>query len=409
MRHHAPSTHAAPRIPRRRRGVALALALAAIVVIGALIAGAFYSSNNQYRLTRTSGNEPRALAAAELGLNSVITSWTSARTNAIRVGASDSLADTTLAGGTTLKRRWRKLSPTMFWVLATASSDGGNGQLPSQRSLSAVMHIEIPEFKIAGAVMSRGTTGASGNIQISGNDVNPSNWDCPPEGSPTAAIAGNNTSTNVTTTGGCNGGVCLTGTPQIKDTALVADTMSFSNFGVFNYDSLTVLANKVFTTGTTFAQVAPTTTLSGGSLVCNTTDANNWGDTGHVALGTVPGPCESYMPVVWLKGPTQSWTINGNGGGQGILLVDGNLTLQGQFKWTGLIIVKGKVTMSGNGGNGSTGVKVTGAIMAMNRANAGDTFSGTGSVQFSRCVLQTVAGKFATAAPMKYRAWADVF
>jgi Tfp pilus assembly protein PilX len=391
---------------RARPGIALVVALGAVVVIGALVAGAYYSSLTEYRTGRSTSAEPRALAAAELGLNSVMSSWTQARTFALKVGADSTMADTTLSDGTVVSRSWKKVSPSAFWVVSRATAGGQNGQTRTQRRVGAIMHIAIPELKILGAVTSRGATSVSGNTAVMGTDMNPPGWDCPPPGSTAAALVVNDSATNATTTGGCGSAACLTGSPKIKDsTALVKDTTTYSNFGGFNYDSLTKLASLTFTTGTTFSQLGPKLTLL---LACDLTNANNWGDTGRVALGLLPGPCEGYMPVVWLKGATQSWTLNGDGG-QGILLVDGNIKFAGQFKWTGLVIVKGTVTTGGNGGNGNTGVKIYGALMAMNRGNGINTLAGTGQIQFSRCALQSVMSKYATAAPLKHRAWADLY
>ena len=410
-RHHIDTLAPQP-VPRAgsaaRPGIALVVALSAIVVIGALVAGAYYSSLTEYKTGRSTVAEPRAMAAAELGLNSVMSSWTSARTFALKIGADSALADTTLSDGTVVSRSWKKVSPTTFWVVSRATAGGQNGQTRTQRRVGAVVHIAIPELKILGAVTSRGATSVSGNVAINGTDMNPPGWDCPPPGSTASALVVNDSATNSTTTGGCSSAGCLTGSPKIKDsTLLVKDTTTFSNFGGFNYDSLAKLADgaRTFTTGATFSNVGPKLT---GSLACDLTNANNWGDTGRVALGLLPGPCESFLPVVWLKGATQSWTLN-NDGGQGILLIDGNVKFAGQFKWTGLIIVKGTVTTGGNGGNGSTGVKIYGALMAMNRGNTTNSFAGTGTVQFSRCALESVTSKYATSAPLKHRAWTDLY
>ena len=56
-------------IGRPRRGFALAVAIFAIVVIGALVAGIFYASTQQYRIGRNQVLQARADAIAEYGLN----------------------------------------------------------------------------------------------------------------------------------------------------------------------------------------------------------------------------------------------------------------------------------------------------------------------------------------------------
>ncbi|MEP6690280.1 MAG: hypothetical protein ABJD07_03935 [Gemmatimonadaceae bacterium] len=55
-----------------RPAFALAVALAAIGVIGALAAGVLFASTEQYRATRASELHARALAAAEFGLVAVL-------------------------------------------------------------------------------------------------------------------------------------------------------------------------------------------------------------------------------------------------------------------------------------------------------------------------------------------------
>jgi Tfp pilus assembly protein PilX len=57
---------------KRREGFALAVAMVAIVVIGALIAGAFFTSTQEYRIGRNSLIDQRAFAAAEAGVTQPI-------------------------------------------------------------------------------------------------------------------------------------------------------------------------------------------------------------------------------------------------------------------------------------------------------------------------------------------------
>ena len=62
----------APRAGALRAGIAMPVALFAIVAIGALIAGAFFSSTQEFRIGRNSVFEPRALAVAEMALNGTL-------------------------------------------------------------------------------------------------------------------------------------------------------------------------------------------------------------------------------------------------------------------------------------------------------------------------------------------------
>src|SRR5207302_10243500 len=73
---------------------------------------------------------------------------------------------------------------------------------------------------------------------------------------------------------------------------------------------------------------------------CDRTVTTNWGD------GVNPSqPCGTYFPIVHIQGDAN---INGVQG-QGILLVDGSLTVQGRFQWFGITIVRGTLKTARGG------------------------------------------------------------
>jgi hypothetical protein len=381
-----------------RRGIALPIALAAIVVVGALIAGVFFASTQEYRAGRGTLSAQSASHAAEVGLNSVISSWNMARTSATRVGRSGQMNDTTV-GTARVTRRYSRISPTIFWVTVTATQGGGS-DARSYKRLNGIMRVDSPDFKIMGPITSRGMTEIGGSIKVSATDTVLPGWDCPPGGTPGAGLVVNDSAANVMIKGV---NFELTGDPKIKDsTSMIRDTMTFSKFGGFTFEALALTASKVFTVPGSFNTVAPTHSSPG---VCNIGNPYNWGDTSHV---NGPRGCEDYYPTVHLQGASNSYVLGGTGGGQGILLVDGNLTLAGGFKWTGIILVKGATTLAGTSGAG--GVKVVGGIMSMNRVSPADTnqYIGNSSITFSRCAISQVTTRIATVKPLKARAWQDV-
>lgn len=384
-----------------RQGMALPIALAAIVAVGALIAGVFFASTQEYRVGRNSLATQRAMQAAEVGLNSIVSSWTTPRTNAARVGTTASLADTTI-DGVSVKRQYSRVSPTTFWVTVTATLGGGALEGRAVKRLNSIVRIETPDFKIMGAITSRGTTSVAGSTLISGNDTTPKGWDCPPGAVGQSAGLVANAATTTGTGSNCTGFACVTGTPKVLDSAsMVGDTMNFTKFGGMNYDSLTKLASKVKTDASVAYQPNPSYLVDG--VTCDIANGNNWGDTSHVDA-TVG--CDGYYPVVHLKGPTLTYNLNGTSGGQGIILVDGNVIINGKFRWTGLILVRGFVTINGTGG--ADGTKIVGAVAAMNRGTGTNTFTGNSSIAFSRCAVEQVTSRLATAAPLRQRAWADL-
>ena len=73
----------------RRSGFALPVAVFAIVIIGALVAGAFFASTQEFRIGTNTIQQTRALGAAEFGLNETHANWNSRleHDDAARAGA----------------------------------------------------------------------------------------------------------------------------------------------------------------------------------------------------------------------------------------------------------------------------------------------------------------------------------
>ena len=90
--------------------------------------------------------------------------------------------------------------------------------------------------------------------------------------------------------------------------------------------------------------------VAGGTCAASTIPAN-WGEPNHAVPAS---PCESYFPVIHVAGNLKLTS----GRGQGILLVDGDLEVAGNFSFMGAVIVRGGLKMSG------TGNKIVGATMA---------------------------------------------
>ncbi len=74
--------------------------------------------------------------------------------------------------------------------------------------------------------------------------------------------------------------------------------------------------------------------------------------------------------------------------GDGLLIVDGDLTVDGGLEYYGLILVKGQIHFTGGS---SQGVNLFGAILAGDRASAADTVGGSFSFRYSSCALSQTA------------------
>src|SRR2546428_9388885 len=94
------------RILRDERGMALAVAIFALVVVGALVAGAFFAGTQEQRVGENSRRVTQSFGAAETGLNEIIRNWQPKVINRVRQYPLDSvvvplnLADTITPDGT---------------------------------------------------------------------------------------------------------------------------------------------------------------------------------------------------------------------------------------------------------------------------------------------------------------------
>src|SRR5262249_13384562 len=124
------------------------------------------------------------------------------------------------------------------------------------------------------------------------------------------------------------------------------NSASLTTFGDMTFDGMTALATKILQDGT-YTGVDPSLNADGS---CNKADQKNWGDPSSPTT-----PCGSYWPIVWIQGNSSSPTVNGNHG-QGILLISGDLNVQGGFEWYGPVLIRGHLKTAGTGGHFNGGV-----------------------------------------------------
>jgi len=124
----------------------------------------------------------------------------------------------------------------------------------------------------------------------------------------------------------------------------------------------------------------------------------NWGEP---AVKT--DPCFNYFPIIYHNGDLK---LQG-GRGQGILLVEGDLTATGGMVFYGPVFVTGTLSTSGNSGQGA---KFFGGVIAGNVALDDLTkLAGGALVNFSSCALKRALGGSATPAVFNERSWAQIY
>lgn len=385
---------------KNERGMALAITVFALVVVTALVAGTFYAATQEQRVSDNGRRSVAALGAAEAGIDDVVTNWSSSLnkkgtypTDSATFGSSSSLLNTPANSGKYYATVY-KLNANLFLVdvtgrdLSSSSTTQGIG-IGGRERLGVLVSIQPINFGISASLMTRNGVSLQGNAQVDGHDNSPaaggtdSVWSSCTTGS---ALAGVATSSGATVTTGGNGAV--NGVPPVSQ-----DSSIGTKFSVV--DSLySALANRA------------TIVLSGGNYktapsfngtACNTSDVLNWGD------GTASDSCSSYFPIIHITGNV---TLNGDQG-QGILLVDGNISVQGSYQFFGITIAKGSI---GSAGGGTTAAHFYGATMAQDvNLTTTNTLSGKATLLYSSCAVQTVINNAAVTSLLRSRSWVQLY
>ena len=373
----------------RRDGFALAVAMFAIVVIGAMIAGAFFASTQEYRVGRNSITQARAMAAAEQGQTAVLADWDREWNSTFSSGETSDWIDVPVddGAGSSARVRFTRLDMVTFWMVSEGIAGGSGRDVEARRRTGAVLRLALPDIDFLGALTTRGTTRIGGSSYINGHDSNPTGWSCAAPGASLPGIAINDP-TKIQTSG-CSDLSCIAGDPKVAGMPAAGDDSTYFEYGSSNWDDLVAMASVRMSGGNYTIQPV---SLNG---ACTTTLVTNWGEPDK---GT-GSPCESYYPIIYATG-----NLNLNGvRGQGILLVDGDLSIQGGFRFYGPVIVKGSLKTTGTGGH------INGAVMAANVDLETNTVLGNAVVNYSSCALLTVLSNTSMPRLASQRAWMDLF
>ncbi len=391
-------------ISGRREGFALAGALLAMVVVGALITGSFFAASQENAIGLSSRYNDQALYTAEYAINQALEEvpvlTLRAMTGDLQLPDKYAVVNGDTIG---VAQVWiHPFGPNRLFVAKATAIRGDQRYTGGTRVIGLMTHTQIVGFPTDRAMQALGGVSVRGTALISGRDTFPqgtsqSQWaTCDTTNKGTFSVVTPD-STQVTT-----GGSAQIVGPKLQDATL--DTADFLNYtGGVTYDQLTALATKIYSAGA--APNRPLPSASGG--VCTTSDASNWGEPGPQAGSTAAVPeCINYFPVIWIRG-SGSTIINANGRGQGVLLVDGDLTVAGGVEFWGIVIVKGTISSSGNGGH------LNGTVMAMTSGdiNYTDTFVGNSVVELSSCAVTRAAANipgYNVAIPLKTHSFIDL-
>jgi hypothetical protein len=379
------------RVARSESGIALPIAIFGLVVVGALVAGAFFAGGQEQRLAENARRVTQSFGVAEAGLAEQVRQWDPVAYNQQAVYPRDSapVATITAPFGTGSYGGYvYKLNDNLFLTdivgSDTASRTGRLRGSGARQRLGLLTRIRPLDIDIQASLTTQGDVEVRGNSEVNGNDKTPTDWlSCDPPGAALAAVR-TSESGNV----GRDGQGAIIGT-VLRDPTLTAST--FTQYDDVTFEDLVARAQVELPGGT--YRVEPT--LTGGR--CNRANPTNWGD------GQVPtSPCGRYFPVIYINGDL---TINGVQG-QGILLVRGNLHVQGSLEFFGIAIALGEFTTAGGG---TSSAHFWGGVMAQNASLDTQNITGHATLNYSRCAIERALQATGTTAPLRSRGWVALY
>jgi hypothetical protein len=386
------------------RGMALAVAIFALVVIGALVAGAFYASTLEQRTGRNSIYAAEAAQAAETGPMAVLANWNQYVNNNMAIGATTPIGTSPLGvgSGLTYTVNATRLNNNIFLLTSLGSKTDGAGNELARSTVATIARLSFVNANAKAAVTVTKPITFNGNaFQVTGYDSIPKGWDkdslgnADPNCSKGADQAGIR---SATTTGANNGDLTkIDGAPDVVANDPTVNSDFFNIFGDVTFDELKKNADIVITATT--PQTPAPSLMAAAPFRCNVSDMNNWGEPERTA-GYVKA-CSTYFPIIYASG--SQLKMAGGARGQGLLLIEGDLEIVGGFEFSGLIVAKGGIKIAG------TGNKITGALLAQD-VDLGDknTISGNTTLQFSSCAINKAVMGSAFAEPIAFRSWAQL-
>ena len=369
------------------RGFAMPAAIFAIVIILVIVVGMFFTTRQDGRISSATENGKLALYTAERGMVDVLDDWSTLGLNSLGPWASQTFVGT-LPEGSWSVEVYRAGTNLFFLESLGTVTQSGAILSGAERRLGMMVRVLTADIEPPAAITTRGPVAIRGNAEVHGEDVDPLAWGGLCTGPLTDKPGVINDDTTQVTTGGQGE---ITGTPPyVEDPSI--DSTTFTQFGDLTWAELTAMANKTLSGGNV-NQVAPS--LVDGN--CNTSDPYNWGDPLNPTA-----PCGSYFPIIYVAGSAR---MQAGGVGQGLLLVEGDLDLRGNFAFYGVIIVQGSFETQG------TANRIIGGVFAGNASLDNQAFLGTSVVQNSTCAVTRAIQNNAAlnrARPLAERSWVDL-
>lgn len=375
---------------KKQRGFALPVTVFALVVVGVITTGGFFMAHQEGRIGVASEHAGVAFYLTERGLVDVMGKW-----NPLFL-ALPLWGDTTVtrdySGLGQVTTRVTKMTESLYFLDVNATVTMGGAMMSgAARRVGVTVRVETADLATSAALTTRGPTSLQGTAEVHGEDEMPGVWGGLCSG-PLVDKPGilTDDATQVSTQGAAE----VTGNPDVEEDDTIDDD-TFRQFGDLSWDDLTGMAD-ITLSGGGFTTLEPDSTAAGR---CRTGQGfpNNWGNPEN------PGAaCFGWFPIIHVTGNA---SIQSGGVGQGLLLVDGDLDLRGNFAFYGIIIVQGSMETQGQGN------RVYGGVLASNANFDTQALVGGSVVTNSTCAVSRAISENASltrARPLPSRSWVDL-
>lgn len=373
-----------------RRGFALPAAIFALVIVGVMVTGGFYIAQQEIRIGVANHNTTTAFYLAESGALDVAEEWDMSVYGQLAEWESTTVVDTVPQG--TRSVDVLRTSPWTFFLESTGTvTEGGPMLSGATRRVGMAIRVRTALIEPPAALTTQGELTVGGSSQIFGEDEIPAGWGgvCDPADLADKPGILIDDVSQIRTAGSKYE---VSGNPALEEDPGIT-IESLLDFGGVTWDDLTALASPPYRFGSeTLNGIGPVFDADGRCV----TTAQNWG--GPDSPGT---SCFNTFPIIYSTGDLK---ITG-GAGQGILLVEGDLSVQGGFEFYGPVIVRGTLTTQGTGGH------FNGGVIAANVNLDTSTVLGNAVVTYSSCAVSRAIlnnSALSRAVRLTERSWVDL-
>lgn len=396
---------------RADRGVALALVLFALVIAGALISGAIMVGRIDRAASAGTVWATEAQNAADGGLALALAAWDPMVHNRLPVWdgrpATEWSSGFRQVGGNPLLVQVdsiRRLNADLFLVRSTGRRLGQGGQVLAELTVGQLLRLVSPSVGVNAALTVQRPVAFAGNaFRVSGINTWPEQWgggECAPlDDGGGDDVVGVRSATDTGVLPTHHGNVFGFPVPDVGfDPSVTSAT--FQDFVDFTYASLAAQPGvKVLANSTPYNGLVPSYAAGGG---CDRAAPGNLGEPlRNPPAAAAVTACAGYFPVV--HGTASQTVLGGGTRGQGTLLIDGDLRLTGAVRWVGLVIVRGRVRISG------TGNQIFGAVLAEGADFESGSVAGNVQLHYSACAVEQAIGGASRARPLAHRSWLQLF